>query len=74
MVPPDARMLLIQISNLSTLRFGILFEKLIYYLFGCIGCSLFCAAFSSYSKWGLCFIAVSGLLIVVASLVAEHRL
>lgn len=49
MVPPDAGMLLIQISNLTTLLFGTLFEKLIYYLFGCIGCSLLCVAFSSYS-------------------------
>ena len=31
-------------------------------------------AFSSCSKWGLLFVAVLGLLIVVASLVAEHGL
>ena len=31
-------------------------------------------AFSSCSKWGLLFVAVHGLLIVVASLVAEHGL
>ena len=31
-------------------------------------------AFSSCGKWGLLFIAVRGLLIVVASLVAEHGL
>ena len=31
-------------------------------------------AFSSCDQWGLLFIAVRGLLIVVASLVAEHRL
>ena len=31
-------------------------------------------AFSSCGKWGLLFVAVCGLLIVVASLVAEHRL
>ena len=30
--------------------------------------------FSSCSEWGLLFIAVHGLLIVVASLVAEHVL
>ena len=45
MVPPDAKMLLIQISNLNYSRFGTLFEKLIYYLFGCIGCSLFLCCF-----------------------------
>ena len=31
-------------------------------------------AFSSCSEWGLLFVAVRGLLIVVASLVAGHRL
>ena len=38
--------------------------------------SLHCCmqAFSSCSEWGLLFIAVHGLLIAVASLVAEHRL
>ena len=30
-------------------------------------------AFSSFGKWGLLFVAVSGLLIFVASLVGEHR-
>ena len=35
----------------------------------------FCArAFSSCGKWGPLFIAVCGLLIIVASLVVEHRL
>ena len=35
----------------------------------------FCArAFSSCGKWGPLFIVVSGPLIIVASLVAEHRL
>ena len=31
-------------------------------------------AFSSCSEWGLLFVAVRGLLIVVASLVVEHGL
>ena len=31
-------------------------------------------AFSSCGEWGLLFVAVHGLLIAVASLVAEHRL
>ena len=30
--------------------------------------------FSNYGEWGLLFAAVRGLLIAVASLVAEHRL
>ena len=33
-----------------------------------------CGLFSSCSKQGLLFVAVRGLLIAVASLVAEHRL
>ena len=41
----------------------------------CIGSSLLCTGFlSSCSEQGLLFVAVHGLLIVVASLVAEHRL
>ena len=31
-------------------------------------------AFSSWCEWGLLFVAAHGLLIAVASLVAEHRL
>ena len=31
-------------------------------------------AFASYGEWGLIFVAVCGLLIAVASLVAEHGL
>ena len=31
-------------------------------------------AFSSCSEWGLLFVAVGGLLIMVASLVADHGL
>ena len=35
----------------------------------------FCAqAFSSCGEWGLLFVVVCGLLIVVTSLVAEHKL
>ena len=43
-------------------------------IFGFIGTSCCVQAFSSCSKWGLLFLAVSGILIVVASLVEEHRL
>ena len=47
----------------------------IYYLFiyGCVGSSLLHAG-SSCGEWGLLFIAVRGLLIAVAPLVAEHGL
>ena len=41
---------------------------------GCAGSSLLHMAFSSYKEWGLLFSYVRGLLIVVASLVVEHRL
>ena len=54
-------------------------NKFIYYLFIYLFLAVlglrFCArAFSSCGEHGLLFIAVRGLLIVVASLVAEHRL
>ena len=53
----------------------VLKKKLIYlFIFGCIGSSLLYAGFSSCGKQGLLFIVVRGLLIVVASLGAEHGL
>ena len=45
-----------------------------YYIFGCVGFSLLHGTFSSCGDWGLLSVAVCGLLIVVASLVVEHRL
>ena len=46
-----------------------------YYLFLAVLGLRFCArAFSSCGKWGPLFIVVRGPLIIVASLVAEHRL
>ena len=52
-----------------------LFNKFIYYLFfGCVGSLLLRRALSSCGQRGLLFIALCGLLIAVASLVAEHRL
>ena len=52
------------------------FLKLFIYLFifGYAGSSLLCEAFFSCDEQGLLFVLVCGLLIVVASLVAEHRL
>ena len=38
----------------------------------CLSC--FAQAFSSCGEWGIPFCAVRGLIIVMASLVAEHRL
>ena len=44
------------------------------FIFGCMGSSLLARAFSSCGERGLLFIVVRGLLIAVASPVAEHRL
>ena len=44
------------------------------YLLAVLGLHCCVRAFSSCSEWGLLFVAVHGLLIAVASLVAEHGL
>ena len=49
-----------------------IFNNLI--VFGCAGSSLLHGLFSSCSEWGLHFVAIQGLLIVVASLVAAPGL
>ena len=57
--------------------FLFLFFINLFYLFLFVAalCLRCCArAFSSCGEWGLLFVAVSGLLIVVPSLVAEHGL
>ena len=52
-----------------------LFKIIIYLLFlAALGLRCCVRAFSSCGEWGLLFIAVRGLLIAVASLVAEHGL
>ena len=43
------------------------------FIFGCVGSLLLCEDFSC-GEWGLLFVLVLGLLIAVASVVAEHRL
>ena len=51
------------------------FIYLFVFILGCVGSSLLRVwAFSSCRERGLLFVAVRGLLIVVASLVAEHGL
>ena len=50
----------------------LLCSKFIYLFLAALGLRCCTRAFSSCSEGGLRFIAVSGLLIVVASLVAEH--
>ena len=56
----------------------LLFKKNLFILFilflSAVGLLCCVRAFSSCGEWGLLFVAVHGLLIVVASLVAEHRL
>ena len=55
----------------------VFFKKIylfILFIFGCVGSCCCVRAFSSCGEWGLLFVAVHGLLIVVASLAAEHRL
>ena len=51
-----------------------LFFFLSFFLLAALGLHCCARAFSSCSKQGLLFVAVRGLLIVVASLVAEHGL
>ena len=61
-------------TNYFQQRYVFLFKKknlFIYLFILTFGCAL---AFSSCGKRGLLFVAVHGLLIVVASLVAEHGL
>ena len=51
-----------------------LINLFIYLFLAALGLRCCVQAFSSCSKWGLLFVAVRGLLIAVASLVAEHGL
>ena len=44
------------------------------YFLAVLGLRCCARTFSSCSEWGLLFVVVRGLLIVVASLVVEHRL
>ena len=60
-------------------RFDYLKEKDNFYIFinlflAALGLRCCARAFSSCREWGLLFVAVRGLLIAVASLVAEHGL
>ena len=59
----------------KTYRHIFFFKLLIYlYIFGSAGSLLLCGTFFSRAEQGLLFVLVHGLLIVVASPVAEHRL
>ena len=47
------------------------FNKFIYLFLAAFALRCYVRAFSSYGEWGLLFVAVHGLFIAVASLVAE---
>ena len=51
-----------------------IFLKIIYLFMAALGPRCWARAFSSCGERGLLFVAVRGLLIAVAPLVAEHRL
>ena len=61
-------------DNSSTLFIYLLKEHLFIYFLAALGLRCCVWAFSSCGERGLLFVAVRGLLIAVASLVAEHRL
>ena len=57
--------------TLLLLFFNFIFKLI--YLLAALGLRCRTWAFSSCGEWGLLFVAVRGLLVVVASLVSEHR-
>ena len=62
-------------SKLSPIFFFIFkFYLFIYSCLSVLGLCCYTSVFSSCSKQGLLFVVVCGLLIAVASVVAEHRL
>ena len=64
----------ILIVGFCSLFFFLKFIYFIYLFLAALGLRCCARAFSSCGEWGLLFIVVCGLLIVVASLVAEHGL
>ena len=76
-------MCLFFVTRLLSLYFSLIFDiyflKFIYfylfiYFLAVLGLRCCAQAFSSCGEWGLLLVVVPGLLIVVASLVAEHGL
>ena len=61
-------------QNIYYYSFSFLINLFIYLFMAELGLRCCARAFSTCSKWGLLFVAVHGLLIAVASLVAEHGL
>ena len=60
--------------GLASFFFNILKKFFLNLFLALLGLRCCMRAFSSCGEWGLLFVAVRGLLIVVASLVAEHGL
>ena len=67
-----AQLMLIRPKLLNGFREVFFFFNKFIYLLAALGLHCCTWAFSSCSEWGLLFVAVHGLLIEVASLVAEH--
>ena len=65
---------LFSIMSLVPFDFYLIFLKFMYLFLAALGLRCCTLAFSSCGERGLLFVAVCGLLIVVASLVAEHGL
>ena len=66
---------MVVVRKRQTPEIAVFFKKLFIYLFMAeLGLRCCARAFSSCGDQGLLFVAVLGLLIVVASLVAEHGL
>ena len=64
-----------EIPSLCTVSFFIyIFFYFLFLFLAALGLPCCAQAFSSCGEWGLLFIVVRGLLIAVASLVAEHGL
>ena len=61
----------VNVFSLSLVSMNFFFINLFIYLFGCLGSSLLCTGFSLVVA---SVVVLCGLLIVVASLVAEHGL
>ena len=71
---PHFRLWLVSSRNLLKCKFLKNFTYFINLFLAALGVSCCTRAFSSCGERGLLFIAVCGLLIVVASFVVEHRL
>ena len=72
--PTESHLPMVYFPPFSQNRLFIYFHSFIHLFRAALGLCCYARAFSSCGKWGLLFIAVLGLLIVVASLVVENGL